>query len=64
MQLYSYDGPVMMFDKIIDDNWKASTYASTPQKAKSNLLYRFKKEHNFVPNVKITLPKEVILKEM
>lgn len=62
MHLYLYNGPVMSFDKVISCSWQASTYAPTPQKAKSNLSYRFKKEHNLIPNAKIKLPNEV--KEM
>lgn len=62
MHLYLYNGPVMAFDKVISCSWQASTYASTPQKAKSNLSYRFKKEHNLIPNAKIKLPNKV--KEM
>ena len=61
MKQYMYEGPVMEFEKPIADNWKASTYAPSESKARSNLAYRFKKLYNKVPNAKITLPGKIIL---
>lgn len=57
---YTYEGPVMEFDRCIVDRWSASTYASTPGRAKSNLIYRFKISNNRTPNTKITLPGEIV----
>lgn len=45
MNLYSYDGPVKEFDDIISNRWQATTYAVSEKKARSNLVYRYKKEH-------------------
>jgi len=61
MNRYTYDGPVMEFENCIYDRWKASTYAVSESKAKSNLAYQFKKNHNRVPNTKITLPGKLVL---
>ena len=61
MKQYSYDGPVMEFDTCVTIRWKASTYAVSEKKAKSNLAYQYKKENNKVPNSKITLPGNVVL---
>lgn len=61
MGLYSYDGPVMMFDKCIADRWVDTTYAVSEKKARSNLVYKYKMKHNLVPNTKVTLPGEIIL---
>ena len=61
MNKYSYDGPVMEFDTCVAHNWKASTYAVSEKKAKSNLAYQYKKKNNKVPNVKITLPGNLVL---
>lgn len=61
MNLYLYEGPVMEFNKRVADNWKASTYAPSENKARSNLAYRFKKINNRVPNVKVTLPGKITL---
>lgn len=61
MNRYVYDGPVMEFDTCVAHNWKASTYAVSEKKAKSNLAYQFKKQNNMVPNSKITLPGPIVL---
>ena len=53
---YSYDGPVLEFDRLLTEHWKATTFASSPSKAKSNLAFRFKKETNRMAASKITLP--------
>lgn len=56
---YSYDGPVEEFGKCIAHRWSATTYAPTAAKARSNLAYRFKKDHNRIASAKITLPGKV-----
>lgn len=61
MKQYSYDGPVMEFDKCIANRWKASTYAVSEKKARSNLTYQYKKRNNKLPNTMITLPGPLIL---
>lgn len=60
MKEYQYDGPVMRFEDYIQHRWKASTYAQSESKAKSNLAYRYKKENGLMPNTKITLPGKLI----
>ncbi len=61
MNKYLYDGPVMEFDRCIANRWKASTYAVSEKKARSNLTYQYKKRNNKLPNTKITLPGKIIL---
>lgn len=56
MNEYSYNGPVMEFERCICDNWKASTFAVSEKKARSNLTYRYKKENGKTANARITLP--------
>lgn len=53
--LYVYSGPVMEFDKLIVNKWTAKTYAVSESKARSNLVYQFKKETNRLPTSKIKL---------
>lgn len=53
---YIYRGPVLEFDRIVADDWKASTYANSEAKARSNLAYQFKKQNNKIPASRITLP--------
>lgn len=62
MPAYTYNGPVMLFDTCIAYVKNYSTIASSEQKARSNLAYRWKKENGYSPNKKITLP-GVITKE-
>lgn len=61
MNVYIYDGPVFQFNQMIMEHWAGETTAPTEAKAKSNLTYQFKKQHNILPSAKITLPGEVIL---
>lgn len=61
MKQYTYKGPVMEFDRCIAHIWEASTFAVSEAKARSNLIYRFKKSTNRLPNAKITLPGKVML---
>lgn len=63
MPLYSYSGPVMAFDKCIDNSWKASTWAVSERKARSNLTFRYKQETGRTASSKITLPGKIKLQE-
>lgn len=56
MHVYSYDGPVYEFDRLIMDRWSSTTRAPSEEKARSNLTYQFKTKHNRVPATRITLP--------
>lgn len=59
MARYRYSGPVLIFDKVVDQNWTAETYAISPARARSNLSYRYKKEIGLVPGTKLTLPGKI-----
>ena len=59
MELYSYDGPVMEFDKVIASRWMGTTYAASLSKARSNLTFQFKKQYNKIASTKITLPGKI-----
>lgn len=60
MTLYSYNGPVLEFEKIITNYWRGQTYAVSEAKARCNLAYQFKIENGKVPRTKITLPGKII----
>jgi hypothetical protein len=60
MPQYTYDGPVMAFDKLISERWTGTTFADTERKARVNLAYQFKKQNNRIPATKIYLPGNVI----
>ena len=63
MKLYSYDGPVLEFDRIIAEHWEASTRAESEKRARSNLAYQFKMEYGRVPRSKITVPGKLTIIE-
>ena len=63
MKLYSYDGPVLEFDRIIATRWNASTYAESEKKARCNLAYQFKKQYGRVPRSRISVPGKLIVIE-
>ena len=60
MTLYSYEGPVLEFDKIVAGCWKAQTHAVSEAKARTNMAFQFKRETGRVPRTKITLPGKII----
>ena len=61
MHHYKYKGPVLEFDKCIEQRWEASTFATSEKKARSNLTYQYKTNTKRMPNSKITLPGKIIL---
>lgn len=56
MHKYTYEGPVMRFDICVSNHWSGETMATSEQKARSNLIYRFKKQNNLEPRTRVTLP--------
>ena len=56
---YSYDGPVMEFETCIERRWRATTYAVSEQKARSNLAFRYKQLSGRSPGSMITLPGKI-----
>lgn len=62
MHEYVYSGPVMEFDKCVSVRWQASTYAVSERKARSNLIFQYKKQTGRSPKSKITLPGKVVIR--
>lgn len=60
MDLYSYTGPVTMFDRCITYCWKGETYASSEKKAKSNLIFQYKQQNGLTPASKVNLPGKLV----
>lgn len=56
---YTYDGPVMFFDKLVADHWKGETMAPSEQKARSNLSYQAKKQLNLIAGTNVKLPGKI-----
>jgi len=63
MRKYSYDGPVMEFDRCIANRWQGTTYAVSPSKARSNLTFQFKNETKRTATSRITLPGKIVVVE-
>ena len=63
MNVYEYSGPVLMFDKIVATNWTSGTVATSEKKARSNLVYQYKRENGLANNAKISLTGKIKIKE-
>lgn len=61
MNYYIYKGPVFEFERLIERNWYGKTKAVSPAKAKSNLIYQYKRSAGKLPKSKIDLPGELIM---
>ncbi len=61
MSFYIYKGPVMEFGKCIANNWYGKTKAESEAKARSNLVYQFKRQTGRLPKTKIDFPGKIIL---
>lgn len=59
MEKFTYDGPVLEFDRFIE-NWHGETWANSPAKARCNLAYQYKKATNRPAMAKIKLPGNVV----
>lgn len=60
---YMYVGPVEEFGRCIAHSWTSTTYAPSVEKARSNLIFQFKRATGRVPNTKITLPGKITVAE-
>lgn len=59
MDRYTYNGPVMEFNRCIANNWTGATYAESEAKARSNLAYQFKIATGRTARTRITLPGKI-----
>lgn len=58
---YIYEGPVLLYGKVIAHYWTGETTATTLKKAKSNLVFKFKKDHGYSQKVVIDLPGKIYI---
>lgn len=56
---YVYSGPVLAHGVCVANKWTAETWAPSEKKARSNLVYRFKKENNRLPGTNVELPGKI-----
>lgn len=61
MNLYLYEGPVMVLGKLVTGRWKYQTFAASEKKAMTNMAYRYKKQHGLMATAKVELPGELVL---
>lgn len=59
MERYRYEGRVLEFDKCVSEKWIGETVAVSPEKARSNLAYRFKMQTGRNARSKIILPGKI-----
>jgi hypothetical protein len=63
MNQYKYEGPVCtsMFgvERCISSKWVGSTYAVSIEKARSNMLYSYKKENGLMVNNNLYFPNKI-----
>lgn len=52
---YSYDGPVFVFDICVTEHWQGETVAPSEGKARSNLVYQYKKNNGLCSGAKVIL---------
>lgn len=60
---YSYNGPVEVFGKCVDNQWYGSTFAPSEKKARSNLEYQYKKQTGKTAATQVKLPGKITLVE-
>jgi hypothetical protein len=58
-RIYSYSGPVMRFEKCVENNWIASTLAVSERQAINNLKHRYRMKENLSRNSDISLPGKI-----
>lgn len=63
MQQYTYNGPICIFGRCVESHWKGTTYAISEKKARSNLIYQYKKQTGKTPAAKVELPGKITLVE-
>lgn len=61
MNRYEYSGAVLYFDRVVASNWKTETAAPSEAKARSNMIFQYKKLAGLAPYAKITLPGKIRL---
>lgn len=60
---YRYSGPVLVYDRIVDNSWAAETTATSVRKASNNLKYRWKKLWGLEQTVRVELPGKFTVEE-
>ena len=59
-RLYEYQGAVLIFDRIVDYNYRAQTRARSAAKARSNIAYQYRKDANIADHIPVELSGEPV----
>lgn len=57
---FYYKGPVLKFNTIVATEYQMETIAESKEKAIAQMTYRFKRDHNLVPNTRITIKEDLV----
>lgn len=61
---YIYEGPVVMFGKCAESRWVGETWATSKQKALSNLAFQWKRRNNQTAySAPVSFPGKLTVKE-
>lgn len=60
MYKWRYDGPVMEFNTCVCNRWTGETVATSEARAKSNLVFQFKKQNNKCARTVVSMPGKLI----
>ena len=63
VQKFEYDGPILSYDKVICEKWKATTFAISKNKAINNLKFQANKHLGRTKNNKLTLLPERLVED-
>lgn len=63
MNLYSYKGSVKNYDTVVQRDWEGRTIAVSEKKARTNLMYQWKRQHGKTADYKVSLPGEITILE-
>ena len=59
-RLYTYEGAVIVFDRVVAHNYRAQTTAASPAKARSNIAYQYRKKANIADHIPVRLTGEPV----
>lgn len=59
-RFYHYCGPIIRFGKVVTNHWSATTFATSPQQALSNLTFRAKMKFKYDSKAKLALDKNCL----
>ena len=59
-QTYTFCGAVKVYDRLVDESFRAKTCATSKGKARSNIAYQYRKKANIANHIPVTLIGDVV----